>query len=74
MGQSADRVVKIEAEIRVAAKPEAIFAAVTIGLDAWWPHRTRDESVIVYEPQVGGRVFEDWGDGGGLLTAKACRN
>lgn len=67
MTETADRVVKIEAETYIAAKPAVVFAAFTTDLDAWWPHRTRDDAVIVYEPQVGGRVFEDWGDGTGLL-------
>lgn len=67
MGSSADRVIKIEAEVHIAAKPGVIFEAFTTGLDSWWPHRTRQEANIVYEPEVGGRVFEDWGDGCGLL-------
>lgn len=67
MNDRADRVIKIEAEIWIPARPEVVFAAFTTDLDAWWPHRTRDHAKIVYEAHVGGRVFEDWGDGTGLL-------
>jgi uncharacterized protein YndB with AHSA1/START domain len=66
MSENSYRVVRIEAELNIERPPEAVFAALTTGLDAWWPHRTRPTARIVYEPRVGGRVFEDWGDGGGM--------
>jgi hypothetical protein len=62
-----NRIVHIEAEIKLAGTPEAVFAALTTGLDGWWPHRARDGAHIVYEPRVGGCYFEDWGEGAGLL-------
>lgn len=65
MTESTYRVVRIEAELNIERPPAEVFAALTTGLDAWWPHRTRPDARIVYEPHVGGRVFEDWGDGGG---------
>lgn len=37
MGLRANRVIKIEAEIWIAANPEVVFAAFAIELDAWWP-------------------------------------
>jgi len=66
MSESLHRVIRIESETRINRPPEVVFAALTTGLDAWWPHRTRAAARIVYEPKVGGRLFEDWGDGAGL--------
>lgn len=66
MSHTLHRVIRIEAETRIDRPPEAVFEALTTGLNAWWPHRTRDDARIVYEPWVGGRLYEDWGDGGGL--------
>jgi uncharacterized protein YndB with AHSA1/START domain len=67
MEQRADRVVKIEAEVRLAAPPEKVFAALTTEIDAWWPFRFRPNARVVFEPRVGGRMYEDWGDGQGAL-------
>lgn len=61
------RMVRIEAEVEIAADPERIFRALTIGLDEWWPHRSRDRAAVIYEPRPGGQVYEDWGDGQGIL-------
>ena len=61
----ADRVVKIETEVRVEAPPERVFEALTRDLDAWWPFRFRKDGKMILECHVGGRCFEDWGDGQG---------
>ena len=61
----ADRLVKIETEIRVEASPERVFQALTADLDAWWPFRFRANGKMVMECRVGGRLYEDWGDGAG---------
>ena len=67
MEAGADKVVKIEQEIRLAAPQEKVFAALTVELDSWWAFRFRPDSKIIVEPWVGGRCFEDWGDGQGAL-------
>ena len=61
----ADRVVKIETEIRVEASPERVFEALTRDLDDWWPFRFRPNGKMVMECKIGGRLYEDWGDGAG---------
>jgi DNA-binding transcriptional ArsR family regulator len=66
MSDTLHRVIRIEAETRINRPPEVVFEALTTGLNAWWPHRTRDDATIVYEPKVGGRLYEDWGGGAGL--------
>lgn len=66
MSETVHRVVRIEAETKINRPPEVVFEALTTGLDKWWPHRSRDGARIVYEPRVGGRLYEDWGNGAGL--------
>ncbi|HLJ56013.1 MAG TPA: helix-turn-helix domain-containing protein [Chthonomonadaceae bacterium] len=61
----AGRLVKIETEMRVEAAPERVFDALTVQLDAWWPFRFRPAGRMVMECRVGGRLFEEWGDGTG---------
>jgi len=53
-------------ELVVAASREKVFGALT-RMGEWWPHRFRDGALVTLEPFVGGRFFEDWGDGGGAL-------
>jgi len=65
----ADKVVKIETEIRVDAPPERVFAALTEELDAWWPHRFKPNGKMVMECHLGGRWYEDWGEGQGAQHA-----
>ncbi len=67
MQMKSDQVVKIEAEIHLEASPEEVFTALTTELDGWWPFRSREHARVVYEPHVGGRMYEDWGDGAGML-------
>jgi uncharacterized protein YndB with AHSA1/START domain len=54
---------RIEAEIQIEASPEAVFEALTSGLDAWWPHRTDEKAKIVFDHKPGGMIYEDHGDG-----------
>ena len=67
METRADRVVKVETEVRVEAPPERVFEALTKDLDAWWPFRFRPNGKMVLECHVGGRCFEDWGNGAGAF-------
>ncbi len=61
----ADRLIKVETEIRVEASPERVFDALTKDLDAWWPVRFKPDGKMVMECHVGGRIYEDWGNGTG---------
>ena len=61
------RYVTIEAEITLDATPEKVFEALTTGLDDWWPLRAKQGAPVVVEGQVGGKVYEDWGNQGGFL-------
>lgn len=70
--QGAGKIVKLEMECRLNAPVEKVFAAMTTELDEWWAFRFNDASKVVLEPWVGGRVFEDWGDGRGALYGHVC--
>jgi DNA-binding transcriptional ArsR family regulator/uncharacterized protein YndB with AHSA1/START domain len=65
--QPEPRIAKLESEVRINAPIERVFEALTTKLDAWWQFRVRDDSRIVFEPRIGGRTFEDWGEGRGVL-------
>ena len=64
------RVLRVEQEVRIKGSPERVFEALTTGIGEWWPHRFRADARVVLEPRVGGRFFEDWGDGRGALFAE----
>ena len=67
MDQEAGRLVKVEAEARFSAPQEKVFAALSVEIGNWWPHRFKPGTKVVMEPWIGGRCFEDWGDGKGAL-------
>lgn len=69
-GMTAARVLKIAHEVRIEAPVERVWRAITVETGAWWPHRFKDEGRVVLEPAVGGRFYEDWGDGRGALYAE----
>jgi len=56
-------------EIEIAAPVARVWKALTDQVSSWWhPGFSRKGAVaFVIEPHVGGRVYEDWGDGQGLL-------
>ena len=66
------RALDIHQEIHIMAPAERVWQALTAETVAWWPRDfyvgTKPRGFQV-EPRVGGRVFEDWGDGEGVLWA-----
>lgn len=56
-------------EIPIAAPVARVWKALTDQVSSWWhPGFLRKGAIaFVVEPRVGGRVYEDWGDGQGLL-------
>ena len=63
------RTIRIESEIRLNASPERVWTALTDEQQDWFPYNYGGDRLkrIVTEPAVGGRVYEDWGDGAGIL-------
>jgi uncharacterized protein YndB with AHSA1/START domain len=64
------RILRIETEVRLSARPEQVFDAITVHFGDWWPHRFREGAKLVLEPRLGGRCFEDWGNGTGAMYAE----
>jgi len=63
------RTVRLACELRFRTTPERLFKAFTDDTLAWFPHSYGGErtKAVVVEPSVGGRHYEDWGDGRGHL-------
>ena len=58
----------IEQEVLIRAPRARVFEALTRDIGQWWAFRlTQEGSTLVLEPRVGGRFFEDLGDGQGAL-------
>jgi DNA-binding transcriptional ArsR family regulator/uncharacterized protein YndB with AHSA1/START domain len=62
---------QIEQDITILAPPERVFDALTHEVAAWYtdPYLNPKTKSVAIEPRVGGRFFEDWGDGQGVLLA-----
>ena len=57
-------------EVRIAAPVRRVWDALTCDVGSWWPaaYHTSDRTRrFIVEGWVGGRVFEDYGDGEGVL-------
>ena len=65
-------IARTELEISIDAPLDRVWKAITVDAGAWWP---KDFYIggapkgYHVEPKLGGRVYEDWGDGNGLLWA-----
>ncbi|MEM8995522.1 MAG: SRPBCC domain-containing protein [Acidobacteriota bacterium] len=56
---------------------EAVWRSLTEHIQAWWPENfyvggESGKRRFVLEDQIGGRMYEEWGDGGGLLWGTVC--
>lgn len=57
-------------EVPVRVKRDRAWQGLTAEIGSWWPRHfftNPNPSGFVLEPFLGGRVFEDWGDGAGVL-------
>ncbi len=64
----------LQLEIRINASNDAVWRALTDDIGTWWPSvsfagRGGDDAQgrFMLEARPGGRMWEDWGDGNGLL-------
>lgn len=63
----------VQFEIAIGAPPQRVWEALVHETSRWWPSRYYlGEAPRGYfmEDWVGGRVYEDWGDGQGLLWSR----
>lgn len=60
---------QIEQEIMIDAPRDKVFKALTENIDDWWAYRLSgdEKSTLSFEPKVGGRFLESWGDQEGAL-------
>ncbi len=59
---------QINQEITINATPDKVFAHLTNDVTAWWDHGFSEHpKAIILEPKFGGRFYEDFGDGDGVI-------
>jgi DNA-binding transcriptional ArsR family regulator/uncharacterized protein YndB with AHSA1/START domain len=61
---------RIERRILLSAPPSRVFDALTFNVSAWWgsPYlRSPSATNMLLEPQLGGRLFEEWGHRQGFI-------
>lgn len=64
--------VRAVSQVRIEAPPARVWRALVEETSKWWPAGffSRPEAKAMrFEAHVGGRQWEDWGDGQGLLWA-----
>jgi DNA-binding transcriptional ArsR family regulator/uncharacterized protein YndB with AHSA1/START domain len=64
--------IHIEQEVTIAAAPGRVFEALTHDVAAWWgsPYLMAEAAQdIIFEPKLGGRFYEVWGEHEGVLYA-----
>ncbi|MDQ1486042.1 MAG: hypothetical protein QOJ62_1735 [Actinomycetota bacterium] len=59
-------------DITLDAGRRRVFDAL-LHTAAWWPDRIRSGANVVLEPRVGGRFFESYDDGCGILLGQVAR-
>ena len=60
----------VEVDVSVARPPEAVWGALTEEIGSWWLegfYAGKNPKGFHLEPTLGGRMYEDWGDGNGLV-------
>jgi DNA-binding transcriptional ArsR family regulator/uncharacterized protein YndB with AHSA1/START domain len=60
---------RVELEIEIAAPPARVWHALLHETTLWWPRTfyTGPARAFHIEPHLGGKVYEDWGDGNGVV-------
>ena len=67
---TAASVLVLSLEIPIAAKRDRVWRALVKETKAWWPrafYTNERARALKIEPKLGGRMFEDWGRGDGLV-------
>jgi uncharacterized protein YndB with AHSA1/START domain len=65
------RTVRVEVEVRINADRKVVWDAMVNQTTNWWRKDfcTKDAKGFHIEPRIGGRMYEDRGDGNGLIWA-----
>ncbi len=58
----------LDLDFTINAPPARVFQAIVHEVNVWWTYRLADRpSMMILEPHVGGRLYEDWGAGLGAM-------
>ena len=58
----------VEQEIFIKKTPKDVFEGMTNDVSSWWDHSfTETPKAIILEPKLGGRFYEDFGNGNGVI-------
>jgi DNA-binding transcriptional ArsR family regulator len=60
----------MELEIEIAAPPERVWKSLVEETAFWWPreyYANPEAQAFRIEPRLGGLIYEDWGNGDGLV-------
>lgn len=61
---------QIEQEIVINAPRNIVFESLTKDINEWWAFGTKgaqEKGILHFEPKLGGRFYEDWGNGQGII-------
>jgi len=61
---------QVELEIEIAATPERVWKSLVEETTFWWPkdfYTSAKTKAFWIEPRLGGLMYEDWGNGEGLV-------
>ena len=61
---------QVELEITIHAAPERVWKALLEQTTLWWPkdfYTSKKTKGFHIEPKLGGKMYEDWGDGAGVI-------
>jgi DNA-binding transcriptional ArsR family regulator/uncharacterized protein YndB with AHSA1/START domain len=65
--------VTVAIDLDIEAPPARVWESLTGEVSSWWPrdfHIGGESSRMTLEPFAGGRLYEEWGEGAGLLWAQ----
>lgn len=67
----------VTVETHINASPDAVWRRLFHDIDVWWPEGffaggESGKRRLILENQVGGRMYEEWDNGGGLLWGTLC--
>lgn len=74
MEKTPAEITRIDMETAIAASPAKVWTALTEGIGQWWPNEFYSGGEdgarrFLLEARVGGRMYEEWDNGGGVLWA-----
>lgn len=72
MTNTTAEIATIQMEVEIDASPAQVWQALVNNIGEWWPAEfytggDADKRTFSIEATPGGRMFEEWGDGGGTL-------